>query len=502
MLFKIRQCVSVPRLVLGVVGVIVLLVSVVTSPAQPTHAAVRTTSVKVSKNETRGTFLQLALGKKWTKKKVVVELGTINKKTKRMTYKRIAIVSTDKSGKATVCSSLKLPAKSALRVRSGNKTISTRSITRTTQLSGCSYAPPAADAPVAPSAPAQTPSPSPATTIAPSSPTTTLPPTPVAMTPTQLRLSAATDTGVSSSDGITNASSLDIEGQTTALASVQIYVNSVQTGSGCTANSSGHFACAISSISEGQHSITAQSSIGSAASSLSSSLSITVDRTRPTVQFISPRQAIGATASTTITATLSEVSGDFSIQDVRVICSMPDACYVSQFSGSQQNYTFTWGTINNQANGGHIQVLAGVFTDIAGNTNALYNGIPILYDMYGPLFTVEVIGGTKLNFYFDEEVFDFDLSDISVIQYNDTLNGPQNPGVLQSQLSNLVSISQNNRTWQADMSLNLRNNYDDPDWPYLYYVRLTGSISDEYGNVSTDGNYQSEEMISVRLPRP
>lgn len=498
MLFENRQCVSVPRLVFGVVGVIVLLVSVVASPAQPTHAAVRATTVKVSKNETRGTFLQLALGKKWTKKKVVVELGTINKKTKRMSYKRIAIVITDKSGKAMVCSSLKLPAKSTLRVRSGNRTISTRSITRTTQLSGCSYAPPVADAPVVPSAPAQTPSSSPATTIAPSTPTTTLPPSPVAMTPTQLRLSAATDTGSSSSDGVTNASSLDIEGQTTALASVQIYVNSVQTGSGCTANGSGQFVCAISSISEGQHSITARSSIGSSASSLSNSLSITVDRTRPTVQFTSPRQAIGATASTTITATLSEESDDFSIQDIRVICTMPDACYVSQFSGSQGNYTFTWGTINNQANGGHIQVLAGVFTDIAGNPNALYNGIPILYDMYGPLFTVEVVNGTQLRFHFDEEPFDFVLADLSVAQYSDTVHGPQFQGYLTSQLSNLVSISQDNKIWQADMSSNLRNHYNDVDWPYLYFVHLTGSISDEYGNVSTENNNQSEQMISVR----
>ncbi len=481
-----------------VVAVAMAVVMAVCSlPSNRVHArpTVSASSVKVTSNELRGTHLVVALGTKWKNKKVIIEIGTVNTKTKRMTYRRVATVTTDKSGKSSVCSSQRLPAKSTLRVRSGNRIISTRKIARATQLSGCGYLPPVSDASVVP---VPTTVPSTPTSTVPSVPSSTVPPAPSAITPSQLRLSTATDTGTSSNDGITNASNLSIEGTTTGGATVQIYFNSSPAGSPCTANSSGQFSCSVTNVVEGSHSVTAQSTVGSSTSPFSAPLAVTVDRTRPTVQFSSPRQAIGATASTTITATLSEESNDFSIQDIRVICTMPDACYVSQFSGSQQNYTFTWGTVNNQANGGQIQVLADVFTDIAGNPNALYNGIPILYDMYGPLFTVEVVNGTQLRFHFDEEPFDFVLADLSVAQYSDTVHGPQFQGYLTSQLSNLVSISQDNKTWQADMSSNLRNHYNDVDWPYLYFVHLTGSISDEYGNVSTENNNQSEQMISVR----
>nr|WP_168209774.1 Ig-like domain-containing protein [Chromobacterium paludis] len=112
-------------------------------------------------------------------------------------------------------------------------------------------------------------------------------------TPTVTGLTAGTDTGSSSSDGITGNNTPTVTGTAVANSTVTIYVDSVSVGT-TTANGSGAWSYNFtSSLSDGGHAITAMATSGSVNSSVSSAYNTTIDTAAPSTPVVS-----GLTAAT------------------------------------------------------------------------------------------------------------------------------------------------------------------------------------------------------------
>lgn len=98
--------------------------------------------------------------------------------------------------------------------------------------------------------------------------------------PTSLALAALSDTGVSSTDRLTNDTTPTVEGTTEANAVVQLSVDGTPSGSTCAANGSGQFSCTASPVSEASHNVTAVATdVAGNSSAASASLSVDVDIT-------------------------------------------------------------------------------------------------------------------------------------------------------------------------------------------------------------------------------
>uniref|UniRef100_UPI000AA8BC46 Ig-like domain-containing protein n=1 Tax=Chromobacterium amazonense TaxID=1382803 RepID=UPI000AA8BC46 len=101
-------------------------------------------------------------------------------------------------------------------------------------------------------------------------------------TPTVTGLTAGTDTGSSSSDGITSDNTPTVTGTAEGGSTVTIYVDGVSVGT-TTANGSGAWSYNFSSsLTDGSHAITAMATSGSVNSSVSSGYSVTIDTAAPT----------------------------------------------------------------------------------------------------------------------------------------------------------------------------------------------------------------------------
>ena len=409
--------------------------------------------VSITTTVERGNFVSISAGTKWKSKPVVVEVGVKSKKTWK--WSRVASGRTDKSGKATMCSARTLNTGTQLRVKSGAKVISTIKISRTIALSGCGYVPPTAPAStVAPSGVATTP-PQPVITTVPS--TTTVPPTTVPSTttttlppptpaPTALALSVETDTGDSQSDGITKATNLVVVGSAQANSSVQVYVDGVVSGSACTADGSGVFSCSLGTVTEGTKSVTAKATGVNGESVASQAFTIVVDRTKPTVSW-SPNGNIwgGATQDFPFTFTVSEVTTTLSVQDVRMVCTITNACAISGFTGSGRNYSVTFSTIDNFGNGGVLGLFADSFADVAGNTNDFSNGATIMFDTSGPQATLSYVDG-YMHITFNEIPIGFNLEKLEfIVMFNGQRFYGLGPG---SGFNYFAAVGTSRRVWR------------------------------------------------------
>jgi hypothetical protein len=90
---------------------------------------------------------------------------------------------------------------------------------------------------------------------------------------------------------------------------------------------------------------------------------------------------------------------------------MQGGCVLSNFSGSNRNFSVTYTHVNNQANGGAVFVSAGSFSDIAGNAYVSIQGFTILTDTWGPSASISRNGRT-LTIDFGEVVLNFDGDDL------------------------------------------------------------------------------------------
>ncbi|WP_434632129.1 Ig-like domain-containing protein [Chromobacterium sp. CV08] len=100
-------------------------------------------------------------------------------------------------------------------------------------------------------------------------------------TPAVSGLTAGTDTGSSSSDGITGDNTPTVQGTAVASSTVTIYVDGVSVGT-TTANGSGAWSYNfVSSLADGSHAITAMASSGGVNSGLSSAYAVVIDTSAP-----------------------------------------------------------------------------------------------------------------------------------------------------------------------------------------------------------------------------
>ncbi|WP_432451965.1 Ig-like domain-containing protein [Agarivorans sp. QJM3NY_29] len=145
-------------------------------------------------------------------------------------------------------------------------------------------------------------------------------------------------------------------------------------------------------------------------------LNMTVDTLRPSVTLSSNKTQLKVAETATITATLSEASGDFTVGDVVVAGGS-----LSSFSGSGSLYTATFTPTTNSTSAATINVAADTFTDAAGNNNTVATQLNIAVDTLRPSVTLssnktqlKVAETATITATLSEASSDFTVSDISI----------------------------------------------------------------------------------------
>ncbi|BAK77466.1 hypothetical protein NH8B_2667 [Pseudogulbenkiania sp. NH8B] len=187
--------------------------------------------------------------------------------------------------------------------------------------------------------------------------------------PSGLGLSSATDTGSSSSDGVTSNNQPTLTGTAEANSTVTVYVDGVAVGTAM-ADGSGAWSYSLSSaLSDGSHSIRATSTdLAGNASAQSSAYAITVDSVAPQVASITPLDTLSTSASSVsydvvfsepITGldagAISIVTSGSAHGSVAAITKLSESHYLVQLSGVGGDGSLA------------IAVRAGGVTDMAGN---------------------------------------------------------------------------------------------------------------------------------------
>jgi hypothetical protein len=268
-----------------------------------------------------------------------------------------------------------------------------------------------------------------------------------------------------------------IEGIAEATSSVQVYVDGVRSGTTCTAGNTGAFSCALGTVTEGTKSVTAKAAGINGESVISGELALLVDRTSPTVSFTPNGNFwIGANDRMQISVTTSEITTNLISGDIRVLCSIPDGCAAQNFVGSGRNYSFDFVTIDNFTNGGAIGFLAGVFSDVAGNSNVASSGPTIMYDSDGPRPTLSTENGLII-ITFSEIPMDFSQNKLSLIKYSFGNRIPDpNPG---AGINNFGIYGISGKSWRFTVNDNFRIVDEDE-----YYLLEVGPVKDVDGNFS------------------
>jgi len=169
-------------------------------------------------------------------------------------------------------------------------------------------------------------------------------------------LDAASDSGTSNTDNITNVTLPKFTGTASAGTTVNIYSDGVQVGSGPITNSA--YAITLTTpLAGGTHSITAKATNGTSTSAASTALSIAVDVTAPAVAISSPANAASVSGTVPINATASDASGVAGVQ------FQLDGTAL-QAEDTTSPYSINWDTTT-LTNGSHT--LTAVGRDVAGN---------------------------------------------------------------------------------------------------------------------------------------
>jgi hypothetical protein len=128
-------------------------------------------------------------------------------------------------------------------------------------------------------------------------------------------LDAASDSGASNTDNLTNDTTPTFTGTADTGNTVEIYVDGTEKGSGTVTG--GSYAITTSTLTSGTHSVTAKATdAAGTASAHSSALSIKIDTAAPTVGSVSPANAAkGVELSTNVEATFSEEMDQSSTTD-------------------------------------------------------------------------------------------------------------------------------------------------------------------------------------------
>ncbi|WBV44615.1 Ig-like domain-containing protein [Pseudoroseomonas cervicalis] len=105
--------------------------------------------------------------------------------------------------------------------------------------------------------------------------------TPAVASPTDLVLDTASDTGASSTDGLTNDTTPTVNGVAAPGASVSLYLGQTLLGTATADAQTGAWSITASALPEGTHQLTAVATVDGASSQPSAALSVTIDTTPP-----------------------------------------------------------------------------------------------------------------------------------------------------------------------------------------------------------------------------
>ena len=204
--------------------------------------------------------------------------------------------------------------------------------------------------------------------------------------PSAPQLQAASDTGTSSADGITHATTPTFTGTAEAGATVTLYDTDGSTVLGSTVATGGTWSIATSTLSEGQHTITAKAvdaagNVGGA----SGGAAVIIDTTAPTVAIGGDASALKAGETATITFTFSEDPGTSFSWDGTHGDVVVSGGTLSAISGTGTTRTAVF-TPDADTNGGTagIAVAAGSYADTAGNNGGAGSTPSLHFDTLAP----------------------------------------------------------------------------------------------------------------------
>ena len=243
-------------------------------------------------------------------------------------------------------------------------------------------------------------------------------------------LAPGSDSGISSTDNITNVTNPTFTGTAESGATIRLYDTDGTTVLGSTTATGGTWSITTATLSEGPHTITAKATNATSnGSSASADIIVTIDRTSPTVIITSSVPQLKAGETATITFTFSEDPGstfswDGSSGDVVVTGGT-----LSALSGTGPTRTATF-TPTPNTNGGtaSITVPAGSYTDVAGNNGGAGATPALTLDTQAPTVIVSssatnptTTSPIPMTATFAESVTGFTASDVTVS--NGTVSG-------------------------------------------------------------------------------
>ena len=180
--------------------------------------------------------------------------------------------------------------------------------------------------------------------------------------PSTPALTAASDTGSSSTDRITKATTPTVTGTAQAGSTVTIYDGGTAVGSGTATG--GNYSITTSTLSQGTHSLTAKAANAGGTSAASGTLSVTIDTTAPVVT-VTALVSGGSTSKITASGTGTVGDGNVTLYLCHSTpCSAGNATY--QNTGLTLAGTAWSVTTANIGNGTYYAVAQQ--TDTAGNT--------------------------------------------------------------------------------------------------------------------------------------
>jgi hypothetical protein len=351
---------------------IAVCMSLVAVPAQAASP-----KIQLGAAQSNGSSMNLALTAKYKNKVVTIEYGV--KSGKKFKFSKLASVRTNALGVGTYCTTKRLATGAKLQVKVGKLVVASTNVGTRARIPGCAIA-----------------------------------------APTNLALASSSDSGVSSTDGITNANSLTYTGRAIAGSTVSIAIDGT-TATTCLTNSGGNFTCTVSSqVPEGSRIVTATATLGSSVSPTVTAAALEIDRTGPTFGLTWNRDEIGAGANLILSLTPNEPIDGFTLNDI----SRPtDAAFsmitFGQPTQTQDGYQIAVAANNYNATSYDVWVFQDAFTDIAGNPNVgpsysnddskwLTRSPALTLDIYGPeIASVTLTEINNLGFTYGKLAFTF-----------------------------------------------------------------------------------------------
>ncbi|MFM2384533.1 MAG: hypothetical protein RL166_407 [Actinomycetota bacterium] len=433
------------------------------------HAAAKP-KLSIGRALVNGSPLALAMTSKYKNKTVTIELGTIVKK--KLKYSRLTSVRLSSTGSATICATQLLPSTSVLRVKYGSSVITTTKTKTRASIAACPLAAPSA-----------------------------------------LNLQDSDDSGVSNSDNITNATSLNLAGTAFPNSTVELFENGVATGNTATANTLGAFYFALSGLNtDGVRNYTTKASIAGLTSAASAALPVTVDRTKPTLSWTWVENEIGKFSTRHMNIVPSEPISGLEVSDIL----KPDGdaftmIEITDLVKTGENYGFTVLAHEYEATDLSLKMFANAVTDLAGNesagtytyTNGLNAGRRVTFspeirlDYLAPRLAsvyVEhvdsIVDYARLVVTFDEEVPALRLSNLEIQNYyGGYYNFPDPPS--SSHLVSSISLdgtlsTLDRRTFKINVSSSWEERFTVGNGFGEYWaIGLPNPVADEYGNLMT-----------------